>query len=109
MTTQERAALVALVEQWREIAAGYRRLHQPPMSTVVASAIYECANDLEYDLADFTVPSGGAEGPTREAALREALDAIQSPLAIDGENHMAAVYCARHILALYAEPAKEDK
>jgi hypothetical protein len=32
-------------------------------------------------------------------AMREALDTIQSPLAIDGENHMAAVYLARRTLA----------
>lgn len=40
------------------------------------------------------------DAPAQGAPLefREALDMIQSPLAIDGENHAAAVYLARRVL-----------
>ena len=61
----------------------------------------DCHRVIEAD-GSTTKPRDALEAqPPR---LVEALDAIQSPLEIDGPNHMAAVYLARRVLKDQAQP-----
>jgi hypothetical protein len=110
VTQQDRTALVALREALQDAvddAEARWDMDSPSTNPGIKGWVERGRAALS------ALPSGGAEGPTREQVEALVHDAYTNGLALPETvgpraTRMADAYC-RDVLALYAEPAKEQK